>query len=101
VWLARRLQQFGIKPKTMRIAEDRAKGYALEDFADAFARYLPPEGESKRDTVTKQAGVANGEFSTRDTVSQCHASESQQTLENKGLSRCHGSNNPKEGVLAL
>ena len=52
VWLARRLSSFGINPRTLRIGEDRAKGYEAADFAGAFERYLPPPGLSNRDTVT-------------------------------------------------
>ncbi len=37
------LAQFGIGPKTLRIGTERAKGYELVDFADAFSRYLPGE----------------------------------------------------------
>jgi hypothetical protein len=32
-------------------AEGRKRGYRLADFADAFARYLPPEAESTRELV--------------------------------------------------
>jgi hypothetical protein len=39
-WLGRRLSQYGINSKTIRIGEHRAKGYELADFQDAFARFL-------------------------------------------------------------
>ena len=41
--LAKQLSGFGIKPKTIRLegADKTAKGYHLEDFADAFSRYPP------------------------------------------------------------
>jgi hypothetical protein len=39
-WLARQLGKFGIAPRTVRIGDDRAKGYHLDDFAEAFERYL-------------------------------------------------------------
>jgi len=43
--LAARLSEFGIKSKTTRLSTaSQLKGYALADFADAFARYLFPEG---------------------------------------------------------
>jgi hypothetical protein len=42
--LARLLAPFGVKPGTMRIEDDRAKGYLRADFADAFERYLPDRG---------------------------------------------------------
>ncbi len=37
-WLARQLRGFGIATHTMRIGGQRSKGYALADFAEAFAR---------------------------------------------------------------
>ena len=51
--LAARIGDFGISTKTTRLPNgERLKGYLLADFADAFARYLFPDGGvSKRDTV--------------------------------------------------
>ena len=41
--LARRLRQYGVKPKTLRLADDHfAKGYARADLHDVWRRYLPP-----------------------------------------------------------
>ena len=43
--LAQRLAEFDIKPKTTRLPDGhQLKGYVLEDFADAFHRYLSAEG---------------------------------------------------------
>ena len=43
--LAARLAEFEIKPKTTRLPNgDRLKGYVIEDFADAFHRYLSAAG---------------------------------------------------------
>ena len=39
-WLARRLRGFGINSRTLRIGDNRAKGYELADFTEAFERYL-------------------------------------------------------------
>jgi hypothetical protein len=40
--LARRLGQYGVKPKTLRFADDHfAKGYARADLHDVWRRYLP------------------------------------------------------------
>jgi hypothetical protein len=44
--LARMLKRYddNIRPRTVRIGDDTAKGYHAEDFADAWTRYLsPPE----------------------------------------------------------
>ena len=40
--LARMLGPYDIVPHTIRIAQKTAKGYLVEDFKDAWARYLPP-----------------------------------------------------------
>ena len=40
--LARLLKAFSIRPKTIDFTGHKAKGYELEAFSDAFARYLPP-----------------------------------------------------------
>jgi len=37
------LRPFGIRPASVRDGQTTFKGYKLEDFQDAFARYLPPE----------------------------------------------------------
>ncbi len=39
--LAAALRRFKIRPKTVRFAEDTAKGYIMSDFVDAWERYLP------------------------------------------------------------
>jgi hypothetical protein len=41
--LAARLRPFGVQPRTLRDGARTAKGYAWEQLADAFARYLPPD----------------------------------------------------------
>jgi hypothetical protein len=41
--LARRLKQYGVKSKTLRLGIDHfAKGYTREDLHDVWRRYLPP-----------------------------------------------------------
>ena len=39
-WLARRLNPFEIRSRTLRIGEMVAKGYAKEDFEEVFRRYI-------------------------------------------------------------
>jgi hypothetical protein len=43
LWLAQQLAPFEIYSRSVRIGDFTSKGYALEDFQDAFARYLPKE----------------------------------------------------------
>ncbi len=38
--LSKRLGEFGIKPKPIRVNGEVVKGYALDEFSDAFTRYL-------------------------------------------------------------
>ena len=40
MWLARALSGFAIKSQTLRVGDRLAKGYALADFKEAFARFL-------------------------------------------------------------
>ena len=40
-WLAVQLRPYAIKPSTVWIGGQQAKGYFLEDFHDAFRRYIP------------------------------------------------------------
>ena len=39
--LATLLRPFKIRPRTVRIGEETAKGYNVDQFADTFGRYLP------------------------------------------------------------
>lgn len=90
-WLARRFALFGIKPKTMRIDDDRAKGYETSDFTEAFDRYLAESESSIRDTVTSEQKSDSNSFSNRDNDESRHGSEVTQTSTNIDLSRCHAS----------
>ena len=44
MWLSQQLRPYGIRPKTMWIGEQAAKGYLREDFGEVFRRYLPRGG---------------------------------------------------------
>jgi putative DNA primase/helicase len=90
-WLARRLAPFGIKPKTMRIDDERAKGYEISDFTEAFDGYLTRFDSSNRDTVTSEQKRDSEAFSNRDNEESRHDFEVTQTSTNADLSRCHGS----------
>lgn len=90
-WLARRLDLFGIKPKPMRIDDNRARGYEVGDFTEAFDRYLTRYDSSNRDTVTSEQTPDSEEFSNRDNAESRHGSEVIETSTNVDLSRCHAS----------
>jgi hypothetical protein len=68
-WLARKLAHFGIHSKTLRIGEERAKGYETAHFTEAFERYIPAEEQTIRDTVTSSD---NGAFPSVTSTTQCH-----------------------------
>jgi hypothetical protein len=55
VQLAHLLRPFGVRPGTVRIGSETAKGYALVDFTETFARYLSPIDPSQ----PSQANVFN------------------------------------------
>jgi hypothetical protein len=64
--LARRLKPFDVRPRTIRLGDETPKGYQLEQFADAFARYLsspatPASTDHSRHTATTltSTGIAN------------------------------------------
>lgn len=42
--LAKMLKPFDIRPRKVRFGDDTAQGYMRDAFADAWARYLPPNG---------------------------------------------------------
>ncbi|MDF0605749.1 DUF3631 domain-containing protein [Neisseriaceae bacterium TC5R-5] len=50
--LSKRLGDFGIKPKTIREGIETKKGYELEQFSDAFTRYL--DGEAHLSVTASQ-----------------------------------------------
>ena len=41
LWLAQQLRPYGIRPRTVWIGGEHAKGYFLEDFRETFHRYIP------------------------------------------------------------
>jgi hypothetical protein len=57
MWLAQQLRPYGIKPRTIRIGEQVAKGYLQEDFLDTFRRYVPKSAveELKADLMERTA----------------------------------------------
>jgi hypothetical protein len=66
--LAKHLGKFRIKPKTMRFENVTAKGYAFEDFDEAFERYLsPPPYNSNRNNVTSTEYQTDRQETNRNT----------------------------------
>lgn len=74
--LARLLKPFGVRPKTIRIGDDRAKGYAREDLEDPLSRYLPPTSRDTRDNAI--TARENPGFPNRDKGGDVTARESRE-----------------------
>jgi putative DNA primase/helicase len=60
-WLAKRLRPYGIRSKTMWIGEVAAKGYMLEDFREAFRRYISKSEVEALREVARGAVAAKAE----------------------------------------
>lgn len=95
-WLARRLRAFDVATRTLRIGDERAKGYELATMQEAFDRFLPPATPpTTRDSVT------NPEEPSSTTTFQSvtpHPPVTLQKVENPSeipaLSRCDASEPP-------
>jgi putative DNA primase/helicase len=92
-WMARRLHCFNVSSKTIRVGDERANGYELAHFQDAFDRYLPNPGLSKRDNVTTPDFTGRNPAFQRVT-DRAHVTDAEmdETPANIELSRCHTSN---------
>src|SRR5205814_2671850 len=57
LWLARKLRPYGIRPKTIWIGQEHAKGYVREECMDVFRRYIPKtEWEALKAEMRKKSG---------------------------------------------
>ncbi len=60
LWLARVLRPYGVRPRTIWLGEESAKGYVEEDFMELFRRYFPrSEVEEFRATCRKSQEMRN------------------------------------------
>jgi putative DNA primase/helicase len=68
------LAPFDIRPRSVRIGPLTNKGYRLTQFADAFARYLPPEtvtpSQSSNDAALQPSNAVTGAEAISVTASQ-------------------------------
>jgi hypothetical protein len=63
LWLARELRPYGVRPRTMWIGEEAAKGYLIEDFKEVFGRYIPrKEAKALLEEITGPAERAENEL---------------------------------------
>jgi hypothetical protein len=87
--LARLLAPFCIRPKDLRFGQRNASGYELSAFADAFARYLPPEPPSETPTTTTELNSnGNLQSSTPTRENDVGVENSEKTNGNKQCRRC-------------
>jgi hypothetical protein len=57
--LAKILKKYEIRSKNVRVAGAVVKGYAREDFADDWSRYLPPPPHESATPATSATGGAD------------------------------------------
>jgi hypothetical protein len=66
-WLAQQLRPYGIRPKTIRVGEDVAKGYVQEEMVDTFKRYIPrAEVEALKEDLAAQTVLGSEAKAARD-----------------------------------
>ena len=83
--LARRLSAFGIASRSVRLPDGRTpKGYPIEAFADAFARYLPSTPFQSATPTQASDGAGCGAFSNRHTEEPLHFEEPPQASNGAG-----------------
>jgi putative DNA primase/helicase len=71
LWIAQQLRPYGIRPRTIRIADNVAKGYIQEDLEGVFQRYVPrseldnfkAEALEQEKAISAQAASKTGETS--------------------------------------
>lgn len=83
------LRPYGVRSGTVRIDGDTrdtgAKGYYLRSFNDAFSRYLPTPGVSKRPSVTNPGKQGESENFASVTNSVCDGLENAGNTSNSGV----------------
>jgi hypothetical protein len=90
--LASQLHPFGVAPHNVRIGETVKKGYEREDFADAWARYLPPVDAQR----VSQSATAATLFVLSEIDAQENATEKEPVAPQKAQKPA--SNGPCSGV---
>jgi putative DNA primase/helicase len=95
-WLAGQLKPFKVFPSNIRIGETQGKGYALEDFADVFERFLP-EDLQNRPTVPSPENRGNDSADEPSQGDRRDGRNNGEPAENEHLGRRDGP--PDRGVL--
>jgi len=85
--LGKLLRPYGVMSRTLRVADGRGKGYEVDDFAEAFARYVPPADDVTTGQPAPDAGLPPS--GRRDGLAAVTSSNEAETLTTQALSRCH------------
>jgi hypothetical protein len=83
--LAYRLRPLGIITKKIGPGKTRINGYLRADFAEAFARYLPGEGDSDSDGRTERDEIRTSDDSDSDSAAEVSPSRKCEKSNNDGL----------------
>ena len=66
--LANQLRRFGISPKGIRVGDQTPRGYLLDDFREAFSRYLPDTPSTDCNSATMLGETPISEVQQAETV---------------------------------
>lgn len=75
--LAKLLKGFGVEPRTIRLESGTPKGYHLDSFSDAFARYLPAET-----ATTPQTNIDGPSSDSLNATAKNHVADRKSTKPN-------------------
>jgi putative DNA primase/helicase len=94
--LANQLRRFGISPQVIRIGDETPRGYMLDDFSEAFMRYLPETPFSKCNSATTLGKIPV--FEVQQPESVLHLEEAAYTRECCGVAPCTGEDPDLEAI---
>lgn len=86
--LGKMLGEYGIKSKAVRIGYESPKGFDVEQFKDAFARYLSSSPVTPLSSVTQSQPNTGGAFSVTEAHSRDRAQTPSVTLEPPSSKAC-------------
>ncbi len=86
--LARLLAPFGIKPKLKKFNKNPARGYALDQFADSFARYISnvdplPRYQSSNDAVSSDSESVTEPVAVTDQIPNDGVEKNQELVDRR------------------
>jgi hypothetical protein len=78
--LAQRLRQYGVARKNVRIGDTVTKGYAREDLADAWSRYLPAAATESATSATRLQRDRVGETEDTDRMADVAYDDAEEAI---------------------